>query len=193
MSLSRYEECVNRNMNIVVTDEEERVFILNVQNHWVVITNFCRSFSNPKHIENENEEEANESSQNPIVRSNDYFIYESFNEDKYATHAEVQKFFKFLYKDDATKFSINVNKMHVQTVQDGLNDCGLFALAYVYILLWNHEPASCLITQGSMRKIYNLFVKKSIDRLFFEYEHVESKDLQLQYKKFDINLMWIEI
>jgi hypothetical protein len=33
MSLSRYEECVNRNMNIVVTDEEERVFILNVQNH----------------------------------------------------------------------------------------------------------------------------------------------------------------
>ena len=117
----------------------------------------------------------------------------SFNEDKYATHAEVQKFLKFLYKDDDTKFSINVNKMHVQTVQDGLNDCGLFALAYVYILLSNHEPASCLITQGSMRKIYNPFVNKSIDRLFFKYEHVESKDLKLQYKKFDINLIWIEI
>ena len=94
-------------------------------------------------------------------------------------------FLKFL-NDDEDKFSVNLNKIDLPTTQNGLNDCGLFALAYVFLIMIYEEPAICSIDQYSMRRLYNRFVNKDIKQMFFIYDQI--KNLKLTYKKFEIQL-----
>jgi hypothetical protein len=50
--------------------------------------------------------------------------------------------------------------MQMHTTQEGLNDCGLLAIAHAYLLLIDEEPAICSIDQYSMRRLYNRFVEQ---------------------------------
>ncbi len=129
----------------------------------VVLTNFCRS----------------------LDLNGEFFLYDSFNDDSYATHDIIKEFLKFL-NDDEDKFSVNLNKIDLPTTQNGLNDCGLFALAYVFLIMIYEEPAICSIDQYSMRRLYNRFVNKEIKQMFFIYDQI--KNLKLTYKKFEIQL-----
>ena len=80
--------------------------------------------------------------------------------------------------------------MQMHTTQEGLNDCGLFAIAYAYLLLINEEPAICSIDQYSMRRLYNRFVTKDLLYMMFGYEQVDKQITGKSYKTFEIFLNW---
>ena len=167
-TLSRIDQIKKMNGILRVNNDVEMIFILNVRNHWIVITNFCRSLD-------------------IYTNEQEFYIYDSFNDDMYATHDIVKDFIKFLNRE-TEKFSVKVNKMQMHTTQEGLNDCGLFAIAYAYLLLINEEPAICSIDQYSMRRLYNRFVTKDLLYMMFGYEQVDKQITGKSYKTFEIFL-----
>ena len=78
----------------------------------------------------------------------------------------------------------------VKKIDSKENDCGLFAIAYAYLLLINEEPAICSIDQYSMRRLYNRFVTKDLLYMMFGYEQVDKQITGKSYKTFEIFLNW---
>jgi hypothetical protein len=55
---------------------------------------------------------------------------------------------------------VEVNQVELPFFQKGGFDCGLFSLAYVFLLCQNIEPSFVLINQSNLRKSYNHFISK---------------------------------
>jgi hypothetical protein len=85
-TLSRIDQIKKMNGILRVNNDVEMIFILNVRNHWIVITNFCRSLD-------------------IYTNEQEFYIYDSFNDDMYATHDIVKDFIKFLNRE-TEKFSV---------------------------------------------------------------------------------------
>ena len=62
--------------------------------------------------------------------------------------------------------SVSIKKIGVKK-QEGENDCGLFALAYMESLCKNQEPGLLAYHQSGMRAAYNYFVENNFLYLSF--------------------------
>ncbi|CAF0992704.1 unnamed protein product [Brachionus calyciflorus] len=133
----------------------DQIFILNANNnHWFVLTNI-----NP----------INQlyfyDSYGQIVNRR-WFMYDSTNNQ--LNSKAISPIFKIIYPD-YPNYAVNM----VEVVQqNGSNDCGLFALAFVYAIASKKDPKALKFDQLNMRYNYNLFIKSGF---LFEFKSEEIK------------------
>ena len=72
-----------------------------------------------------------------------------------------------------------LNNRNVQR-QEGFNDCGFFALAYMYTLFSDNSPSLCSYTQSKMRDHYNHCVTNTI---FEAFPHTLPSIIKQRYKR----------
>ena len=107
----------------------------------------------------------------------EWYLYDSLNEEGY------RKSMSLILGEISQIFPqtnhMFLNNRDVQR-QEGINDCGLFALAYMYTLCSGNNPSLCAYTQSKMRDHYNNCVKKKI---FEEFPHTSLKRKHINDKK----------
>ena len=79
-----------------------------------------------------------------------------------------------------------LNNRDVQR-QEGSNDCGLFALAYMYTLCSGNNPSLCAYTQSKMRDHYNNCITNKYFDAFpqtsLKRKHINDKNMNMMSKK----------
>ncbi len=77
-----------------------------------------------------------------------------------------------------------LNNRDVQR-QEGFNDCGLFALAYMNTLCSGKNPSLCAYTQSKMRAHYNNCIK---NKYFQAFPHTRLKRNHINDKKYEYDV-----
>lgn len=119
-------------------DDDDLIFVIQTNNHWVTLTNIeilpsavsCRT-------------------NKPI------FMYESLNKPDYINAESVKDILRTMFPSFN---ELVIHKVSIASTQKGLNDCGLFALAYVQSLCKNQDPSLIVYDQEKMRTNYNNFI-----------------------------------
>ena len=75
--------------------------------------------------------------------------------------------------------------------QHGINDCGLFALAYAIAICESKEPAKFLFQQIAMRDTFNTSLKTQELKQFDCFEINDSK--LVNYEEYYVNLRDVKI
>jgi Ulp1 family protease len=125
----------NKLMNPIFSREYKYVQIVFVENHWVTITN-----------------------QNPCVldgTSGDWYLYDSLNDSRY-----IELLKPALRCIDHEKDKVSIIQCTVPP-QNGIDDCGLFALAYCIAICHDLDPSQMKFDQSSMREHFNDFFTES--------------------------------
>ena len=112
----------------------------------------------------------------------EWHLYDSLNEEGYRKSisvilGEISKIFPETYH-------MFLNNRDVQR-QEGINDCGLFALAYMYTLCSGNNPSLCAYTQSKMRDHYNNCIK---NKIFEAFPHTSLKRKHINDKKHEYNV-----
>lgn len=117
------------------------VFILNVKNlHWILLTNL-----DPLEVQH--------SGHVSIQNTKQWFMYDCMNDQNNAI--VTKPIMQYMYPERSNHFVTMVKVVP----QVGVNDCGLFSLAYVYDLSRKINPSSLKYDQKFMRLNYNNFIK----------------------------------
>jgi hypothetical protein len=136
-------------------------FIVHAKDHWITVSN-----AKP-------DSEKSDS-------SNEWIVYDSLNNEKYLKY--LKPFFAILKKLDP---SFNGKYRSVQVIgQNGSDDSGLFAIAYVLAIANKKDPAKLKFNQSKMRSHFNSCVK---NQQFVEFES-KAKDLEPVYCNRRFNL-----
>ncbi|CAF0762146.1 unnamed protein product [Brachionus calyciflorus] len=125
----------------------DQIFVVNVENrHRILLTNIDPSVQEQNYNSIESYEEMS-------TISRKWFIYDSLNDQKnsFATKPVL----KFLYPE--REFH-HVSMVEVIPQVDS-NDCGLFTIAYAYVLSRRNDPSNLRYDQSSMRKKFNDLIK----------------------------------
>lgn len=136
-------ECSNFNAQSYTFESiDNLIFVLNVnKNHWVTLTNIDTTPNNTFF------------KQNKAV-----FMYDSLNNPLYLNG--LKAFLSEMYPV-LSEYVIHHVKMSYPQVST--NDCGLFALAYVYSLCNSQEPSLLFYDQDSMRSNYNKWIESDFN------------------------------
>ena len=112
----------------------------------------------------------------------EWYLYDSLNEEGY------RKSMSLILGEISQIFPqtnhMFLNNRDVQR-QEGINDCGLFALAYMYTLCSGNNPSLCAYTQSKMRDHYNNCIKYKI---FEEFPHTTLKRKHINDKIHEYNV-----
>jgi len=126
-------EIREKQLSFSLQNTENVIYIQHTKNHWITVTNInCQISKNNKNI----------------------FVYDSLNDPSYLTG--LGSIFELMFRDSF----VEVNQVELPFFQKGGFDCGLFSLAYVFLLCQNIEPSFVLINQSNLRKSYNHFISK---------------------------------
>ena len=157
-------------MNPDTIHESAFVTVLNAEDHWVTLTNF-----NPFYADKMNESGLGI-----------WFMYESLNNHQY-----------YLDKIAPALKRLNIESGEVRVLacnmpkQYGLNDCGLFALAYAIAICESKEPSKLLFQQMAMRDNFNNILKTQELKQFDCYEINDNK--LVDYEEYFVNLRDVSI
>jgi hypothetical protein len=121
--------------------------------HWVVVTNINTNVSN----------------ENLLLKNKPIFVYDSLNSNKYING--VQPILVNMFPE--SNFHV-IHKVKMRYPQDGYNDCGLFALAYVESILNMTEPSLIKYNQRSMRIRYNDFIQSDLNNFNMDILEINS-------------------
>jgi hypothetical protein len=134
-------------------NKENLILLYCHDSHWVAATNINTIVSNENLIKNNK----------PI------FIYDSLNSTNYLNG--VQPILLKMFPDK--KLHV-IHKVNMKYSQDGTNDCGLFALAYIESILNMKEPSLIKYNQGSMRIRYNEFIDSDLNNFNMDILEINS-------------------
>jgi hypothetical protein len=123
-------------------NKQNLIFVVLYESHWIVLTN----------VDTDSKIES-------ITKKKKIYMYESFNDDVYVHGAS--KILNLMNKYGTTE----IHKVKMNFKQVGMNDCGLFALAYVNSLLEMRDPSLINYDQIEMRKSFNNFIDSQIFHL----------------------------
>ena len=133
--------------------------------HWFVLTNIDSEQSN-LHEEGYYKFDDFVFDNGPESNSRAWLAYDSLNSVKIENNSELRNMISMLWPPEVRGGYLTIKKVHVQK-QEGDNDCGLFALAYIESLCRGHEPGLIEYDQSHMRQAYNQFVSKERGMLHF--------------------------
>ena len=133
--------------------------------HWFVLTNIDSEQSN-LHEEGYYKFDDFVFDNGPESISRTWLVYDSLNSVKIEDNSELRNMISMLWPPEVRGGYLTIKKVHVQK-QEGDNDCGLFALAYIESLCRGHEPGLIEYDQSHMRQAYNQFVSKERGMLHF--------------------------
>ena len=89
----------------------------------------------------------------------EWHLYDSLNEESYRKSMSlILGQISLIFPETQYLFLANRDIQR----QEGINDCGLFALANMYTLCGGNDPSQYSYTQSQMRSHYNNCVKKVI-------------------------------
>lgn len=148
----------------------QAVFLLQARNHWLVLTNI-----NPNCATEPG---------SPVV----WLLYDSTNNPDYLRDL-MPSFRHLIGNDDDDDGHLNQQQFIVDTVkvhrQYGVDDDGMFALAYVMSICNGKNPARLVYEQVSMRDNYYRFLD---DGCFMEFNSVEIPTLVPEYTRHYLDL-----
>ncbi len=142
------------------------IFVQHTNNHWITVTNInyqtstsiCKTSNDDKNI----------------------FVYDCLNNPFYISG--LSPILRLMYKDSS---SIGLNHVQMPFTQKGGTDCGLFSLAYVFLLCEMIEPSFVRINQKSLRKKYNSFISSGK----YELDYHFIRDLKKVTNKYNVNIV----
>ena len=146
------------------------VTVLNAGDHWVTLTNY-----NPFYVEKIND-----------AGLGIWFLYESLNKPEH-----------YLNKVAPALKRLNINDSQIRVLacnmpqQYGMNDCGLFALAYAISICEQKQPSKLIFQQMSMRDIYNCVLQTEALKPFDFYEI--NDDRLVNYNEYYVNMRDVNI
>ena len=112
----------------------------------------------------------------------EWYLYDSLNEEGY------RKSMSLILGEISQIFPqtnhMFLNNRDVQR-QEGINDCGLLALANMYTLCSGNNPSLCAYTQSKMRDHYNNCIK---NKYFDAFPHTSLKRKHINDKKYEYDV-----
>jgi Ulp1 family protease len=112
----------------------------------------------------------------------EWHLYDSLNEEGYRKSMSlILGEISHIFPETIHMF---LNNRDVQR-QEGFNDCGLFALAYMYTLCSGNNPSLYANTQSKMRDHYNNCIK---NKYFEAFPHTSLKRKHINDKKYEYDV-----